>query len=277
MRMPDNMRCVVAIPVYSSNPSCDEFDSFRQCLKILGKHDVVIFTFKELDCSVYDNLANQFGLHIEKTFFDKSYFGSVKGYNKLCLSLEFYNAFCNYDYMLIYQLDAWVFSDQLDFWCGKGYDFIGAPWFYMYKKRKRYVMKEIVGNGGLSLRKISFCIDVLKRSSMLPITTWKGVYETTDAQNVNYIGVFLRLFGFKNNMKYYISGEEYNEDAVFAIQKYSYIDRGYRYPSPIEASEFAFERYPSLLFEMNNHKLPFGCHAYKKHEFDSFWSKYINK
>ena len=30
--------------------------------------------------------------------------------------------------MLIYQLDAYVFKDELLNWANKGYDYIGAPW-----------------------------------------------------------------------------------------------------------------------------------------------------
>ena len=30
--------------------------------------------------------------------------------------------------MLIYQLDAFVFQDDLAYWCQQNYDYIGAPW-----------------------------------------------------------------------------------------------------------------------------------------------------
>ena len=35
--------------------------------------------------------------------------------------------FLEYQYMLIYQLDAFVFEDKLDYFCELGYDYIGIP------------------------------------------------------------------------------------------------------------------------------------------------------
>ena len=40
---------------------------------------------------------------------------------------EFWEKFADYEYVLMYHLDALVFSDQLQEWCGKGLDYIGAP------------------------------------------------------------------------------------------------------------------------------------------------------
>jgi hypothetical protein len=44
------------------------------------------------------------------------------------LSEEFYQAFTDFEFMLIYQLDAFVFRDELADWCRSGYEYIGAPW-----------------------------------------------------------------------------------------------------------------------------------------------------
>lgn len=45
--------------------------------------------------------------------------------------------------------------------------------------------------------------------------------------------------------------------------------------APIEkAIKFSFDVNPSLLFDMNNNELPFGCHAWGRYE-PEFWSKYI--
>jgi hypothetical protein len=76
-------------------------------------------------------------------------------------SIGFYEVFRQYEYMLIYQLDCWVFRDELEMWCDKGYDYIGAPFFV-----KWFVDRGIyVGNGGFSLRKISNIIEYLKRNN----------------------------------------------------------------------------------------------------------------
>jgi hypothetical protein len=43
------------------------------------------------------------------------------------LSIDFYKRFRDYKFILIYQLDAYVFRDELEYWCEQDYDFIGAP------------------------------------------------------------------------------------------------------------------------------------------------------
>lgn len=55
------------------------------------------------------------------------HFVSVDSYNEMMLSPDFYRRFQVYDFMLIYQLDAFVFRDELDEWVAKDYDYIGAP------------------------------------------------------------------------------------------------------------------------------------------------------
>src|SRR5712664_638129 len=60
--------------------------------------------------------------------FDDKYFKNSDTYSELLLSKEFYQTFSEYQYILIYQLDALVFSDQLLEWCQTGLDYVGAPW-----------------------------------------------------------------------------------------------------------------------------------------------------
>lgn len=70
--------------------------------------------------------------------FPDTYFKGIAGYNRLMMSPEFYETFAQWEYILIYQTDAWVFSDRLSEWCSKGYDYIGAPWIPKPKYRKLY-------------------------------------------------------------------------------------------------------------------------------------------
>src|ERR1044071_9510110 len=86
------------------------------------------------------------------------------------MSEPFYRAFEEYDYILIYQLDCLVFSNALEAWCHKGYDYIGAPWFerwHQLRSERSAYPDEIVegfgavGNGGFSLRNVRAALDVL--------------------------------------------------------------------------------------------------------------------
>ena len=53
---------------------------------------------------------------------------SVGTYNQMMVERDFYKRFVEYEYILIYQLDAFVFRDELEQFCDYGYDYIGAPW-----------------------------------------------------------------------------------------------------------------------------------------------------
>ncbi len=64
------------------------------------------------------------------------------------LSPTFYDAFQAYRYVLIYQLDALVFSDRLTEWCEMDWDYVGAPWLKCADSP--WVGASRVGNGGFS-------------------------------------------------------------------------------------------------------------------------------
>jgi hypothetical protein len=55
-------------------------------------------------------------------------------YSQLLMSKEFYELFIEYDYIIIYQLDCFVFKDSLENWLYTGFDYIGAPWVDGVKK-----------------------------------------------------------------------------------------------------------------------------------------------
>lgn len=83
------------------------------------------------------------------------------------MSPQFYEKFLSFYYILIYQLDAFVFYDALEFFCSLGYDYIGASvayssWYGYKEKNPR------VGNGGFSLRKVKACYQLLTECSVLP-------------------------------------------------------------------------------------------------------------
>jgi hypothetical protein len=63
---------------------------------------------------------------------------------------DFYKCFSTYNYLMIYQLDGWIFTNFLDYYINLNVDYIGSPW-------KAYILnldEDTVGNGGVSLRKV---------------------------------------------------------------------------------------------------------------------------
>jgi GT2 family glycosyltransferase len=45
-------------------------------------------------------------------------------------------------------------------------------------------------------------------------------------------------------------------------------------PDSSISMNFSFEKYPDYLYSINR-KIPFGCHAWGKYEYNTFWEKFI--
>ena len=225
-------KCIITIPIYKEYPKQIEIESFKQVLTILYKYDIAIFTYRELNINVYKEIAQEFKKKISVKYFDQEYFNNgTYGYNKLMLSKEFYSNFLEYEYLLIYQLDAWVFKDELDYWCDKGFDYIGAPLFE-YKINKGVIQfsknMQGVGNGGFSLRKIDYCLELLNKPHWLPILKpsflWKtSVIYMRKKNLLNYIivmfKVFIMSFGYNNSIGQLTKKGRMNE--LWSLQQYS--------------------------------------------------------
>ena len=204
--------------------------------------------------------------------FDDKYFVSIDGYNKLLLTLGFYKRFESFQFILIYQLDAWVFRDELLEWCNKGFDYIGAPWFEGWDRASQNSSYLGVGNGGLSLRRVSSHLRVLRTFSFLqsPKTYLKKVM---DEPSFSTVASFITSLLTKNNSYHRFNTWQYNEDGfwgLFAARRHKW----FKVPELNEALQFSFEANAELLYTMNGHQLPFGCHKWEFYCAD-FWRRHI--
>jgi len=271
--MPENNLCIIVIPVYKERMDKNELRSFIQCIKVLGKHTICFVTHKSLNISEYKEYISSCHISVHLELFEASYFKNLSGYNRLMLSKNFYERFSDYKYILIYQLDCYVFRDELYNWCYKDYDYIGAPWFNKFKSYEDGTDLWKVGNGGLSLRKTKTFIDVLNSK--------KNVYSIKRTYKINKLkeGSFFKfirmvLTSYENNITYLIKNWTDAEDIFFCLvleDTQLKIDT----PNVEEAKYFAFEQSPKFLLEKCNGILPFGCHAWSRYHYEDFWSKYI--
>ena len=266
------MKIVIVIPCYRDYMDREERASLIQCSKVFGsKYDIVFFAPSDLACSAYlEILPNA---RVER--FENKFFTSVSTYSWLMLTPEFYERFQAYDYMLIYQLDAWVFRDELEIWCQTGYDYIGAPFIQNYGN----VEQIVVGNGGFSLRKISAVLRVLNNTErrMFAPAQLKNFFKYYIARGeyIRALKPLLRLSGlYPNNRGKYleqIRHEKYNsEDKVFTFMSKEFTDDGLILPDVQEAALFSLDSDPPRFFQ----QLPFGCHAWMK-EHRAFWREFI--
>jgi len=241
--------CSIAVPVYKAVPNSDELASLRQLSAVLGDYAAVLVAPDSLPVDAYLGVAP--ALSVER--FSRGYFENRGSYNRLMLSTLFYERFQRWPYVLIYQLDAWVFRDELPDWCSRGYAYIGAPWYggeyldYVYRRSKRMAIamvlrnrwRHIVGNGGFSLRHIQSCLDALTAH-----------HESAKGWDLNEDGFW----------------------SLYAMNK----SRRFKVPRWKEAAAFAFEVAPAALARATGIRVPFGCHAWQKHD-PEYWQGLIHQ
>jgi hypothetical protein len=237
----ERSKCVVVVPVYRDFTDGYEAVSLKRCFEVLGEYDIVFVAPENLNMKAYEKFGKS-----RTEFFAGGFFSSVKAYSQLLTAPEFYERFLPYEFMLIHQLDVFVFSDELSLWCDKGYDYIGPPWTdtaWMHelgaKWRIPFLHKILrrTGNGGFSLRRV------------------RAFYR------------FARLYRFATKRM------KLNEDVIWSNHPLSFPPffsvAPYR-----EALAFGFEMHPERSFAENGYRLPFGVHAWQKHQPD-FWRPFF--
>lgn len=255
--MPDKLVAVI-IPIYKQQPDANELLSLKQCLSVLKKHPIIFIGPGSLDTSVYKEICESIPFNL--VTFSDVYFKNIAGYNQLMLSPHFYKTFINHKFILIYQLDAYVFKDELEYWCAKNYDFIGAPHIpHQNQPNQIRFLKGYtkfintfnstfntnhqisnVGNGGFSLRKTKACYHLLK-----------------------LLGRRVKLW------------ETYNEDGFFKYWGNIFYPF-FKLPADDLALRFAIEESPAASLKKLNGQLPFGCHAFEKYEWETWQPLILN-
>lgn len=224
---------VVVIPVYQEKLRPSERISLRQAQQVLGKYDICFMAPEKMR-----NFLTGKGYMAE--YFPDKCLSSRLEYSKLLLAPEFYARFSSYRYMLLYQLDAFVFSDRLHEFCSLGYDFIGAPMPYSGNFRTKVGI-----NGGLALRKIDSCIRVTQMlQNMQMDDKMRQTFEQMEDKFFSYCGG--------------------SEDIPFTVPKVAI------------SSAFSIEFNVAHCWERLSPKhLPFGCHAWSKSVYFNLWRPYI--
>jgi uncharacterized protein DUF5672 len=221
----------VVVPYWGAELGEDELTSLRHLERFLGRYDRYA-------------IGKPFaGLELER--FPARYFRNPVTYSRLLLSRRFYEAFAAYEYVLVYQLDCLVFRDELEEWCGRGVDYIGAPWFP--GEAAPFVTEPAVGNGGFSLRRVPAFLEVLETAGDRYARKW--------------------LAGRSD------SRFDTHEDLFWSFEAARF-SPSFRVASVAEALEFAFEVEPRRAFELAGGKLPFGCHAWAKYD-RVFWEPHL--
>lgn len=236
--------CAIIIPIYKSKFSKIEEFNIQTSLCNLKGFEAHFIAPPNLDLTYYTkNFPTT-----KYSFFPNEYFESISNYSRLMLSSIFYEKFYNFSHVLICQPDAVVLRPELPFWLDQPYDYIGAPWpnGFEYTLTTDFPhipegvkSKTFVGNGGLSLRKISACLELFNE---FPKTRqeWISMGHAEDL-----------FFGFTSTLS-----------------------RKFRTPNIIVAALFSHETQSNYLYKLTGSITPFGCHAYEIHAPD-LWNEAI--
>lgn len=216
------------------------------------------------------------GIKIKR--FPNKYFGSAQAHNRLMTNPFFYESFSEYKFILVYHLDSLVFSDQLLFWCNKGYDNIAPPWL---TTDSSWLEKSSVGNGGFSLRKVESFIKLFS-SREYWMSSEEFASKISEKTNLppklvsplaKPMAKVRALNGIKVHLKQFLAREWGAEDRFISHFSNKYYTDFVTAPVD-EAMRFAFEQNPRESFIRNNKKMPFGCHAYERYDV-SFWEPHL--
>lgn len=259
-------RAVIVVPWYRERLTSDERVSLQHLLHYLGHRQIVILK--------PEGLLGTLDERPTETFTD-SYFESVDTYSRLLLSQDFYRRFEQHEWILLYQLDALALADRLDEWLDMTWDYIGAPWLADRLAPEKGFGR--VGNGGFCLRRVESCLRVLEQGQ--PPNSLRDLFRTalpdqTTGHTITRLFKKLRVLSqASRGVSWYADNYTLNEDHFWS-------DRAQLFDSrfsvaPVEAAlDFSFEFAPRLAFEENRNRLPFGAHAWAKHE-RSFWEQYL--
>lgn len=260
-------KVAIVIPTHKSVLNTDDLTSLRHLKKHLFKYDKFFVIPQKV------NEKNFKQKHASFIKFPDHFFSSWRGYNELLLNEDFYRKFTDYEYILIYQLDVLVFSDELLSWCKKGYDFVAAPWFrpVIGSLSNKKGSPPSGGNGGFSLRKVSSALQVLKEVK-------SEIKRHSSNPHIRKLWFIKALIQGKTHGRWLDAPADnypFAEDGFWSIEAPKYLNN-YKVPAFKEALQFAFERFPRKCFKLNGNKLPFGVHAWKKYD-EKFWKPFVLK
>ena len=263
----------ILVHVYR-DPTPDEKISLMQLRVVLGSYPVFLTAPKGMPIGSYCSVLGSSLSGVER--FEPAYFRDLHAYNRLLTSRIYYEAFSQYEYLLIHHPDAFVFRDELPYWTAQDFDYIGPP-IYEYDGTSTPSNFICCGNGGFSLRKTSSFIHLLKSD----VSIYRPEDILNDLRKYNWRGRVSRswyyltlLAGLGSRLASSFGHLRLNEDIIWGYWVPKYVP-SFRV-APLEVGmKFGLEFNCGPLLAMNDGVLPFGCHGWTKPMFREFWKPHI--
>lgn len=280
---------VVCIPIYKSDLSKYELISIKSHIFKLKSHDIYILLPKSKTQNIISTLNKN---NIYKSFYkihqvEDYCLNGIINYNNLLLNIEFYEFYKSYSHILIAQMDAYTFSDQLIKWCNSDWDYIGAPIYYWNKYSDPYYF--CCGDGGFNLRSITKTIEVIQKNPIIyKFDDFK--IESKKYSIEGKIVLFLKFLATKLLRKDRIQRPFINSklEKLF-IKFYIFINEDVTYGKFLpkyfpyfkvanfdDSIKFSIASKVTESLQILDFQLPFGAHAWWRNEENlNAWEKYI--
>lgn len=265
---------VILIPIHKERMDAYEVISMRQCFRILGHYPIKFICPKGLNIDHYLEIQPDASFDFIPSHWQHSY----TNYLVLKILPFLFKRYRKYEYILFYELDAFVLKDELKEWCRKGYSLIGAPWLGSWNSYTESTSFIGVGNGGFSLRKVADHLEAINSFSYIenPRKIWQRFKNVPLARKPYLFFDMIERLTIRNNTHPWFNDwiGRRSEDTFWGMV----INQNFHWftvPDPLEAMQFSFEVQPRHLYDLNNQELPFGCHAWWKYDLE-FWRPFFS-
>ena len=231
--MSEKKTCAIVTAVYKKQLNQLEELSMKNCVDVFKNRDIFLMVPEDLDVSYYHST---FGYEFKVIRVNPNYFRGWQAYNWFLKTLDFYLPFEDkYEYICVDQQDVWRFEDKLDYFMDMNYDYYGGP-----ITAGCWNDREMVGNGGFSLRKVKSFIEAIKKN-----------YKEKDK--------------FVPEDLYFCCNSEMSRNLTFC---------------PVEiALQFAFSADRAETYEFwykrTNGVLPMAVHNFYKYDALEFWHRFL--
>jgi len=273
--LPDTADPSVVVLIIAHKEHLDPYEviSMQQCFKVLGHYPIKFICPNGLNVEEYLEVCPEASFDFISAHWQSNYMNVCA----LKIMPFLFERYQEYDYILFCELDVFVFKDELMEWCRKGYSFIGAPWLEGWYEAKPYAPFIGIGNGGFSLRKTNDHLRAINSFSYIekPVELWKRFKGAPVAKKPYFLFDMLEKLTVRNNTHPWFNDwiSKRSEDTFWGMVIVNNFE-WFTIPTPLEAIKFSFEVQPHYLYELNDKRIPFGCHGWWKFDLD-FWRPII--
>lgn len=230
--------CIILVPLHPHKLADYEILSWMQLVKIYGYHEYCPI------CYVYPKCLGDIQTYIDEYNIPTHYyiywpvddyvFSSYENYNLYFGINETTYKFClqnKFEWCLIYQLDAFVVRDEIQFWIDKGYDYYGGVDTLISGDLITYVY-----NGGFSLRNCQEILKILDDNPFqygnlsIPTEDW---YISQRCKNIipGYEAIFFAVSSHFDFIQYALLGDKlaFGYHGLKSTNMYNFCKRIYDY------------------------------------------------